>query len=402
MPPAKQTLEEKVQDAKRRAEEMKAKLAAKRAAKEASGAAAPPEPTVDPKEEKFSLGEHNLVLIDWDDTLFPTSSWKDRVHDGATHPPRPAKVQALSEAISAFIVQLQQFAEVKLVTHGTKGWYESSSKVLAPATKALLDKLDHRYRDSHGQKYMRKKPAGERYTTDIGVQVDSYGEWFKTDMFFHFISEKKTARKWDEAHLPEKVILPRQVLIIGDGQAEKRSYDEHGNQARSYATRPGHEAVAKVGLKGVFLKDGPSYEELLVQMRWATAHVSTTFLPANDFRTMMWDLTGFPTWVSSIKAGANMYQPIDQGSLLVGAWAAAGAAGGGAAVVGGGVAPMAREQDDEMDQDMQMALAMSMAQGGGGAAAEATTPADTEAQADKAEEDEEERAMKEALALSLS
>ena len=77
-------------------------------------------------------------------------------------------------------------------------------------------------------------------------------------MFFHFISEKKKVRKWDETHLPDQVILPRQVLIIGDGHAEKRSYDEHGNQARIYAGRPGHGAVAQVGLKGVFLKDGES------------------------------------------------------------------------------------------------------------------------------------------------
>ena len=69
-------------------------------------------------------------------------------------------------------------------------------------------------------------------------------------------------RKWDETHLHEQVTLPRQVLIIGDGQAEKRSYDEHGNQARIYASRPGHSAVAQVGLKGVFLKDGPSFDEV--------------------------------------------------------------------------------------------------------------------------------------------
>ena len=29
-----------------------------------------------------------------------------------------------------------------------------------------------------------------RYMTDIGSEVDSYGAWYKTDMFFHFISER--------------------------------------------------------------------------------------------------------------------------------------------------------------------------------------------------------------------
>ena len=210
------TIAEKVAEAKRKAEEMKAKAAAKRAAKEA-GAAATPAP-VDTQDEIFVAGDHNLILIDWDDTLFPTSAWKDRIHEGAAQPPRASKIQALSEAISLLVGNLQACGEVKIVTHGTKGWFATSSSVLLPATKALLDGLEHRYRDSHGDKYMRKKPAGMRYTTDIGVEVDNYGEWFKTDMFFHFISAKKTARKWDEMHKADKVTLPKQVLIMGDGQ----------------------------------------------------------------------------------------------------------------------------------------------------------------------------------------
>ena len=50
-------------------------------------------------------------------------------------------------------------------------------------------------------------------------------------------------------------------------------------QARIYASRPGHAAVANVGLKGVFFKDNPSYDELVLQIRWATAHCASTFLP---------------------------------------------------------------------------------------------------------------------------
>jgi hypothetical protein len=36
--------------------------------------------------------------------------------------------------------------------------------------------------------------------------------------------------------------------------------------------------VADVGLKGVFLKEAPSYDELLLQLRWVTSHVATTSL----------------------------------------------------------------------------------------------------------------------------
>ena len=156
------THEEKIKEARKKAEEMKAKAAAKRAAKAAAAAAAPPGEASAPQDEAFLLGEHNLILIDWDDTLFPTSAWKDRIQEGHAQPPRASKVATLSQSIVDFVRVLQQFGDVKLVTHGTKGWYDRSSQVLLPEAKALLDSLDHRYRDSCGGKYMRKRPAGER------------------------------------------------------------------------------------------------------------------------------------------------------------------------------------------------------------------------------------------------
>jgi len=355
------TLEEKVAEAKRKAAEMKAKAAAKKAAKAEAAAAAPPPPAEPPADDLFLLGDHNVILVDWDDTLFPTSAWKDRIREGSTQPPRASKVQALSEAISGFVRELQKAGDVKIVTHGTSKWYAHSSSILLPETRALLDALPHRYRDSGDGKYMHKKPGG-KYITDIGVQVDDYGEWYKTDMFFHFISERKVARKWDAQHKPEQVTLPRQVLIVGDGHAEKRSYDEHGNQARLYASRPGHGAVAQVGLKGVFLKDGPSYDELVLQLRWATAQILPTFLPPHDAAMKMWDLTGFPEWVCSLKAGPNAYSPIGRGSLLEGATAVAMSglahASAHASTSDAAAAQAAAAEQEELD--MQEAIALSL------------------------------------------
>ena len=154
-------------DAAKRAQEMKDKAAAKRKAREDAGGAS----VAAHADEKFILGEHNLILIDWDDTLFPTTAWRDRMKE---NPPRASKIQALCEAISGFITTLQKFGTVKIITHGTSGWFAQSSALLLPETKALLYSLDHRYRDSHGGKYMKQKPSGQKYTTDIGVQVDNY------------------------------------------------------------------------------------------------------------------------------------------------------------------------------------------------------------------------------------
>lgn len=126
-------------------------------------------------------------------------------------------------------------------------------------------------------------------------------------------------------------------------------------------------------------------------MRWATAHVASTFLPANDFRTMMWDLTGFPEWVCSLKAGANAYQPLEKGVLTSDPTLMAGLG-----------ASASRDAQDEQVQ-LQMAIAASMAavQSGGSTASAAEAAEAAQPSADD-EMDEEERAMQEAIALSLS
>ena len=87
-----------IEEAKRKAQEMKAKAEAKKAARAAAAAEAPP--AVDPKDELFLLGDHSLVLIDWDDTLFPTSAWKDRMQENAAHPLRasPNRVNVFAAA----------------------------------------------------------------------------------------------------------------------------------------------------------------------------------------------------------------------------------------------------------------------------------------------------------------
>ena len=80
---------------------------------------------------------------------FPSGS--DRVPDqlpggepDAAQPLRESKVASLSEAICNFVRTLQRFGDVKIVTHGTRGWYEKSSAVLLPEARTLLDSLPAR------------------------------------------------------------------------------------------------------------------------------------------------------------------------------------------------------------------------------------------------------------------
>jgi len=98
--------------------------------------------------------------VDWDDTLFPTSSWKKRLEPDAAQPLRESKVASLSAAICKFVRKLQRFGDVKIVTHGTRGWYEKSSAVLLPEARTLLNSLPARYRDSHGTKYKVLEAGG--------------------------------------------------------------------------------------------------------------------------------------------------------------------------------------------------------------------------------------------------
>ena len=111
-------------------------------------------------------------------------------------------------------------------------------------------------------------------------------------------------------------------------------------------------------------------------------------MPANDFRTMMWDLTSFPEWVCSLKAGNNAYQPLGKGSLTSDSALTAGLGARASRDVA-----MADAQDEELQ--LQMAIAASMAVTSGAVAPAPEKPGEDEM-------DEEERHMQEALALSLS
>ena len=162
------------------------------------------------------------------------------------------------------------------------------------------------------------KKAG-KYTTVIGTECDNYGEWYKTDMFFGS-SRSRSNRGSGTRHLPEKVTLPQQVLVIGDGSAEKRSYDELGNQRDLYAKRPGHAPVAQVGLKGVFLKAEPSSDELIVQLKWMAANVEQFLQKATASQTKVWDLTKFPEWACLEKVGANACSTLSKGSSAPTRW----------------------------------------------------------------------------------
>lgn len=124
-------------------------------------------------------------------------------------------------------------------------------------------------------------------------------------------------------------------------------------QAQLYASRPGHAAVGRVGLKGVFFRDGPSFDELLLQLRWATDSVASTFLPPADCRTTMWDIfSSFPEWVRLDKAGANAYQPVSRG-MLVGAASAAEAA---AAREAAAAAAAAEEEERAVQEAIELSL----------------------------------------------
>ena len=116
---------------------------------------------------------------------------------------------------------------------------------------------------------------------------------------------------------------------------------------------------AHVGLRGVFYKDGPSYEELLLQLQWATSMVEAHFLlpsapTAAPPTPKLWDLTGFPEWACLEKVGPNAYKPTSRGALA----GSAATASAGAAAGGGGPAGM--ELDEEAQ--LQLALAASLAQ----------------------------------------
>jgi len=83
----------------------------------------------------------NLVVFDWDDTLFPTT-WL-RVHglldeDAVITPEQDERLQALADAVAATLEAAKRRGGVAIVTNAQEGWVQTSCEAIMPSLQVHL------------------------------------------------------------------------------------------------------------------------------------------------------------------------------------------------------------------------------------------------------------------------
>ena len=96
------------------------------------------------KKELSTDPEHTLIIIDWDDTLFPTS-WTVQNNIDLTDPRSRYKYikyfENLDRYLSNMLEHITKLGDVLIITNAVLQWIELSSSVL-PKTKKILSSVD--------------------------------------------------------------------------------------------------------------------------------------------------------------------------------------------------------------------------------------------------------------------
>lgn len=106
---------------------------------------------------------NTLIIVDWDDTLYPTS-WTMGNQIDLTSPTTKIKYmkyfRTLDDSLSSTLKHLKSHGEVMIVTNAMLEWVQLSLSVL-PRTKEILSKIDvvsarARYQDKHKMSEWKK------------------------------------------------------------------------------------------------------------------------------------------------------------------------------------------------------------------------------------------------------
>jgi hypothetical protein len=84
----------------------------------------------------------NLIVFDWDDTLFPTTWLRVRRlldEDAVITPEQDARLQALADAVAATLEAAKRRGGVAIVTNAEQGWVETSCEAIMPSLQAHLE-----------------------------------------------------------------------------------------------------------------------------------------------------------------------------------------------------------------------------------------------------------------------
>ena len=107
---------------------------------------------------KLPCEANSLIVLDWDDTLLPTTQLTDNYGDyitgGATLPPRiVAELATLQDVVVRFLDQVVLCGSTTVITNAMNGWVTLSGRLFVPRVLEALERhgIEVMYaREKHG------------------------------------------------------------------------------------------------------------------------------------------------------------------------------------------------------------------------------------------------------------
>ena len=221
----------------------------------------------------FEQTTRKLILIDWDDTLNP-SSWCMRNGILTVRPPRRDEVNALSTLATKVLRTLNDCMElghVVIVTNAEAGWVELSARFLMPEVHKKLKQIPVISARSNFQKNYRDSPTTWKSLAFSQV-IAEWVEKIENRMDTHSFS------------------VPFQVVSIGDSSHERKALFRVHSQHR-----------VKFSPKSVKLIERPTISDLERQHEAIHMHLGS-LLRENSGRDLRYQHGRFEVIPASLTA----------------------------------------------------------------------------------------------------
>lgn len=236
----------------------------------------------------FAEKKHTTLLLDWDDTVFPTTwvrndcgmNWKLALEDQLEAGPRKSLIKDLLEnfltVVESFMDEAVQNANVFIVTLARRPWVEISTTNFLPGLGKKL--RDHDVKVIYAQEYVTDKDIQD-------YQRDEFQSTDETKDFWTKVKSEAISKEVGIYH--EKLNMSWKNLIsLGDSDFERygtiaageeyiRKATEGGSVLATGATSEGVSkdgSVKKLRTKTVKMLSEPTIEELTAELvllkRW--------------------------------------------------------------------------------------------------------------------------------------
>ena len=136
----------------------------------------------------------NLVIFDWDDTLFPTSHLNPLGEKEDVFEKHGAQMKEMEDTAVELVGKCLRQSKVAIITNARKGWVELSSSQFMPRLHTLIMK----------------------YVKIISARVD-FEELYPFDTFKW--KELAFAKLWQEEHFLDKAAITN-LIAVGDSECE--------------------------------------------------------------------------------------------------------------------------------------------------------------------------------------